>query len=67
MANPKSGIIQTDAEIEAYQHAHVKIPEIGGNGEYILEDGTPLRQYGILNYEQPYEHAGFLGLTGKTG
>lgn len=43
---------QTDAEIEAYQHAHVKIPEIGENGEYVLEDGTPLRQYGILNCEQ---------------
>ena len=28
------------------------IPEIGENGEYILEDGTPLRQYGILNCEQ---------------
>jgi hypothetical protein len=25
---------QTDAEIEAYQQAHVKIPEIGENGEY---------------------------------
>jgi hypothetical protein len=31
---------QTDAEIEAYQHTHVKIPEIGENGEYILEDDT---------------------------
>jgi hypothetical protein len=44
----------TDAEIEAYQHAHVKIPEIGENGEYILEDGTPLRQYGLLNKTQAF-------------
>lgn len=43
---------QTDAEIEAYQQAHVKIPEIGENGEYILEDGTPLRQYYLLNNSQ---------------
>ena len=42
----------TDAEIETYQHAHVKIPEIGENGEYILENGTPLRQYGLLNNTQ---------------
>jgi len=42
----------TDAEIEAYQHAYVKIPKIGENGEYILEDGTPLRQYGLLNNTQ---------------
>jgi hypothetical protein len=28
---------QTDAEIEAYQQAHVKIPKIWESGEYILE------------------------------
>ena len=43
---------QTDKEIEAYQQAHVKIPEIHENGEYILEDGTPLRQYALLNNAQ---------------
>ena len=43
---------QTDAEIEAYQQAHVKIPEIGENGEYILEDCTPLREYYLLNNSQ---------------
>ena len=51
-ASLKSGTIPRLAEIEAYQQAHVKIPEIGENGEYILEDGNPLRQYGILNYER---------------
>ena len=49
---PPDDYSQTDAEIEAYQQAHVEIPKIGENGEYILEDGTPLRQYGILNCEQ---------------
>ena len=33
-----SDYFQTDAEIE---QAYVKIPEIGENGEGILEDGTP--------------------------
>jgi hypothetical protein len=31
---------------------YVKIPEIGENGEYILEDGKPLRQYSLLNNAQ---------------
>jgi hypothetical protein len=43
---------QTDEEIEAYQQAHIKIPEVGENGEYILEDGKPLRQYALLNNAQ---------------
>jgi hypothetical protein len=47
-----SGYPLTDEEIEAYQQAHVKIPEIGENGEYMLEDGKPLRQYALLSNAQ---------------
>jgi len=51
--NPIIGdFAQTDEEIEAYQRAHIKIPEIGENGEYILEDGKPLRQYALLSNAQ---------------
>ena len=51
--NPFIGdFAQTDEEIEAYQRAYVKTPEIGENGEYILEDGKTLRQYSLLNNAQ---------------
>jgi hypothetical protein len=43
---------QTDEEIEAYQKAHIKIPEVCENGENILEEGKPLRQYALLNNAQ---------------
>ena len=43
---------RTDEEVEAYQQAHIKIPEIGVNGEYMLEDGKPLRQYALLTNTQ---------------
>ena len=42
---------QTKRSRPSYQQAHIKIPEIGENGECIhniLEDGKPLREYVLL-------------------
>lgn len=55
---------RTDKEIEEYQLAHQKVPEIGDNGEYILEDGTFLRTYTWLSADQLKAAIKLRGITG---
>ena len=52
-----------DKELEGYQMAHEKVPYIGENGEYILADGKPLRNYSILFKAQLQDALRYRGFT----